>query len=115
MADAPDILARHREKRMQNLEWANKVRVAQAEMKRRLRDGRIQPLRMLEGHDETWSRFAREVKVGVMLNAIPRLGTSTVKEILYECDLDHDDRLKHATEEQTERLIGLVRMLLNRE
>lgn len=115
MGDTPDILARHREKRLDNLAWANKVRVAQAEMKRRLRDGRIKPLPMLEGHDETWSRFAREVKVGVMLNAIPRLGQSTVKEILYECDLDHDDRLKNATEEQVARLIGLVTLILNRE
>jgi len=115
VVDPLDIRARQNEKRVENLKWANKVRIAQAEMKRRLREGRIDPVLMLEGYDKTWSRFAREVKIGVLLNAIPRLGNSTVREILAECQMYPEDRLKEVEEWQRDRCIHLVKILLTRE
>jgi len=113
--DPLDIRARQNQKRVENLKWANKVRVAQGEMRRRLRAGRIDPVLLLEGHDKTWSRFAREVKIEGLLMAIPGLGLSTVREILTECQMFPEDRLNKVQAWQRDRCIHLVSILLTRE
>lgn len=112
---SPNLVERRTAKRREALLLANQVRTAQAELKRRLRDGRVNPVVLLRGQDEMWSRFAFELKVGVLLKSIPTFGRNTVTELLQEAGLLHEDRLKNHSPETIARLVYLVELCLGRE
>lgn len=106
---------RRRRQRQEALDIANQTRTLQAELKKRLRDGRVNPVVLLEGHDRVWSKFALELKVGVLLRSIPTFGQDTVREILHEVGLFTDDKLKHQSNAVRKRLTYLVGLVLARE
>ena len=108
-------LDRRQQQREAALLTANQVRIAQAELKRRIKDGRVDPLRALEGKDEMWSDFVTHLKLGVFLRFIPRFGRETVEEILRDVGLYSNSRLRDQPAEVRARVLFLVRMLLERE
>lgn len=114
-AQHQNIALRIRQHRREALELANMVRTAQAELKRRLRQGRVNPVVLLQGHDEMWSRFAMELKIGPLLRSIPGFGREHVREILAECGMFPDDRLKNQSPEKIARLVYLIELCLERE
>lgn len=113
--ERPNLIEERQRKRREALELANKVRTAQAELKRRLVRGEVNPVVLLQGQDEMWSRFAYELKVGVLLRSIPTFGKTVVRDILAECGLFHEDRLKNQDTQKIARLVYLVELCLGRE
>ncbi len=74
-------------RKMRALEKANWVRVQRGELRRALKEGRVDPWALLCGSVSEWEMVVREMKVSEVLIRIPGVGRATRDDALEELDL----------------------------
>lgn len=91
---------------------ANKVRRVKRVIKEKLRAKEIDPIALVAGLDPEWSPVLYELKIGPILEAIPRLGPKTVNELLIAAEILPTDRLAYKTKPEIDVLVELLRAVL---
>jgi hypothetical protein len=99
--------------RRRNLQRANKVRVAQAQLRERLAAGDVDPYQLVAGDDEKWEQVARRMPLGRLLPLIRGMGPVSAKEALAELGVDGEKKLDALTYERRRALADLLRSALD--
>lgn len=110
-----EVARRNLQQRQRALEAANKVRSAQAAIKKRLHSGELDPVSLIRGQDDVWGRAAGDLKLEPLLRSIPRFGRRTTHGILTECGLYPNNRLRELDATARAELAGMVAVILHRE
>jgi hypothetical protein len=91
---------------------ANHVRRVKKILKDKLRAGEIEPIALVAGLDPEWSAVLYELKIGPVLEAVPRLGPKTVDDILHAAGMNYMERLEYRTKPEVDVLVELLRATL---
>jgi hypothetical protein len=109
---AAQLADKKRRQQHEALAQANKARRVKKVLKDRLREGKIEPIALVAGLDPEWSPVLYELKVGPIMEAIPRLGPKTVDDILHSAGMTYIDRLAYKTKPEIDVLVELLRAIL---
>jgi hypothetical protein len=99
-AQAP---ARSLDQRMEALKRANDIRVKRAQLKKDLKDGRVQIEQILGDPPE----YVSTAKVFDMLMAVPKFGRVKAARFLNQCRISQSKTVGGLSERQRAELIGL--------
>ena len=99
-AQAP---ARSLDQRMDALRRANEIRVRRAQLKKDLKDGRVQVEEVLRRPPD----FVETAKVFDMLMAVPKFGRVKAARFLNQCRISQSKTVGGLSERQRTELIGL--------
>jgi len=99
-AQAP---ARSLDQRMEALKRANDIRVKRAQLKKDLKDGRVQIEEILGDPPE----YVSTAKVFDMLMAVPKFGRVKAARFLNQCRISQSKTVGGLSERQRAELIGL--------
>jgi hypothetical protein len=99
-AQAP---ARSLDQRMEALKRANDIRVKRAQLKKDLKDGRVQIEQILADPPE----YVSTAKVFDMLMAVPKFGRVKAARFLNQCRISQSKTVGGLSERQRAELIGL--------
>ena len=88
---------------MQALKRANDIRVRRAQLKRDLKDGRVQVERVLTDPPE----YVETAKVFDILMAVPKFGRVKAARFLNQCRISQSKTVGGLSERQRAELIGL--------
>lgn len=102
--------ARERQ-RVEALALANVVRIRRANMKRAIRKGLIDPIRLLNGQEPQWDQALDDTTVEQFLMAIPRVGRTTVDEILHEFGTNGSFKMAYVSIPRRRELAYMIRMV----
>lgn len=91
---------------------ANHARRVKKVLKDKLRAREIDPITLVAGHDPEWSPILYELKIGPILEAVPRLGPKTVDDILHAAGMNYLERLEYRTKPEIDVLVELLRATL---
>ena len=101
-AQAP---ARSLDQRMEALQRANDIRVRRAQLKRDLKDGRVQIESILLDPPE----YVSTAKVFDMLMAVPKFGRVKANRVLQQCRISPSKTIGGLTDRQRAELVDLLR------
>ncbi len=96
---------------MEALALANQIRIRRANLKRNIRQGKLDPVKLLEGGYVDWEEAFTDTTVEQFLMAIPRFGRITVQEILNELKVNGTLKLQYLTIARRKQLANMVRMV----
>ena len=99
-AQAP---VRSLDQRMEALKRANDIRVRRAQLKKDLKDGRVQIEEVLVSPPE----YVSTAKVFDMLMAVPKFGRVKAAKLLNQCRISQSKTVGGLSERQRTELIGL--------
>ena len=99
-AQAP---ARSLDQRMEALQRANDIRVRRAQLKKDLKDGRVQIESILLDPPE----YVSTAKVFDMLMAVPKFGRVKASRLLTQCRISQSKTIGGLSDRQRQELIGL--------
>lgn len=102
--------ARERQ-REEALALANAVRIRRANMKRAIRKGLIDPIRLLNGQEPQWNEALDSTTVEQFLMAIPKIGRITVDEILDEFGVSGTLKLGYVSTPRRRELAYMIKMV----
>ena len=91
---------------MEALARANDIRVRRAQLKKDLKDGRVQIEQILSNPPE----YVSTAKVFDMLLAVPKYGRVKVNKILQQCRISPSKTIGGLSERQRGELVGQLRM-----
>ena len=101
-AQAP---ARSLDQRMEALKRANDIRVKRAQLKKDLKDGRVQIEEILGDPPE----YVSTAKVFDMLMAVPKFGRVKAARFLNQCRISQSKTVGGLSDRQRAELVGLLR------
>jgi transposase len=107
---SPEDLAR----RMEHLALANKSRIELAALRRKVREGELDGVKLIQGVDpeqDEWERVLARTRIYDLLLAIPRIGESTASEILIELRLSYTMKFGALTPSRRGDLAQVVRLV----
>jgi hypothetical protein len=90
---------------------ANAVRIRRANMKRAIRTGLIDPIRLLNGQEPQWSEALDDTTLDHFLMAIPRFGRTTVDEIIHEFGTNGSLKMGYISIPRRRELAFMIRMV----
>ncbi|MBA2706836.1 MAG: hypothetical protein H0U59_03410 [Gemmatimonadaceae bacterium] len=93
------------EQRDKSLRLANEVRVARAQLKRDLRAGAVNPIRLVMDPPD----YAARMTVSTMLRAVPKVGVVKAKAIPRRAGFSEDRRLADLTDRQRHQFAMALR------
>lgn len=108
LEDLRDARERQRE---EALALANQVRIQRANLKRALRKGLIDPVRLLNGQEPQWNEALDGTTLDQFLMAIPRFGRLTVDEIVAEFGGSGSLKLAYVSTPRRRELAYMIRMV----
>jgi hypothetical protein len=106
-----DIREARERQRVEALALANAVRVRRANMKRAIRKGLVDPVRLLNGQEPQWDEALDDTTLDHFLMAIPRIGRQTVDEILHEFGANGSLKLAYVSIPRRRELAYMIRMV----
>lgn len=90
---------------------ANVVRTRRANMKRAIRRGLIDPIRLLNGQEPQWADALDSTTIEQFLMAIPRFGVMTTNDILHEFGVSGTLKMFYVSIPRRRELAFMIRMV----
>lgn len=97
---------------MRALGKAQRVRAARAQLKRGLKDQKIDPVALMRGGDEVWEPWIGEMRLDALLAMVPGFGPATVEDFLNAVHLPGRVMLLALTYAKRDELADLLYLAL---